>query len=182
MIGHVVGLALCFEYEQDLKRTNLNFAVAYVILVALPLLGLAGVLRRGRTLAAPVSVGGLWRIQASADHQVISACARSLALANASFTISQSGKNFIISFANSRISPASGTIEGTAIRARIVSVAEWAHEGGCNEGHSLMLTATVDSNIHPQFLAGMLSFANCEACAPVQFRGVREDEAKRTGR
>jgi hypothetical protein len=161
-----------------MKRTNLNFAVAYVVLVALPLLGLAGVLRSGRTLAAPVSVGGLWRIQANADKGVILPCGKSLEAADASFTISQSGRNFTLNFANSLVSSGSGSVEGTTIKASMLPAARWGTEAGCDEGRLLSLTATVDSIVNPQFLEAVLSADDCPACAPAHFHAVRENHAK----
>jgi hypothetical protein len=105
--------------EWQVKRKNLAFAVAYLILVVLPLLGIVAVLRNGRTLVAPVSVGGLWRIQANSDNVVLP-CGKPLAVADASFTISQSGKHFTLNFASSFMSSTSGAVEGNFISATIL--------------------------------------------------------------
>lgn len=48
-----------------MTHANRNFAFAYVLLVALPLFGLARVLRSERKFSAPMSVGGLWTIAAN---------------------------------------------------------------------------------------------------------------------
>lgn len=161
-----------------MKRTNLSFAVAYLVLVALPLVVLTGVLRSGRTLAAPVSVGGLWGIQANPDKVFALPCGKPLAAADANFTILQSGKNFTLNFANSTMSSMSGVVEGSAIKASILPAAGWAKAAGCNEGRSLTLTATVDSNVNAQFLSGTLLLDDCPACVPVQFHAVREEQGK----
>jgi hypothetical protein len=159
-----------------MKRTNLDFALAYVILVALPLLGLAGVLRSGRTLAAPVSVGGLWRIHANLGKTGVLPCGLSLATASESITISQSGSRFALRFSNSPMS-ASGAIEGTTIKASLMPTAGWQREAGCDDWRVLSLTASVNSSTNPRFLAGVLSVDGCPSCAPLHFHAVREERA-----
>lgn len=161
-----------------MKRTNLSFAIAYLVLVALPVMVLTGVLRSGRTLTAPVSVGGLWTIQANPDKVFTLPCGKSLAAADANFTILQSGKTFSLNFANSTMSSISGVVEGSGIKASILPAPEWAEATGCHERRSLTLTATVDSDINAQFLSGTLLFNDCSACVPVQFHAVREEQGK----
>src|SRR5208283_757233 len=46
-----------------MSRTNRNFVFAYTFLVILPLAGLAGILKTGRNLTAPVSIDGVWILQ-----------------------------------------------------------------------------------------------------------------------
>lgn len=163
-----------------MTHTNRNFAVAYVLLVALPLLGLAGVLRSGRNLSAPTSVGGLWKIRADAARLALLPCGKSIGTSDAGFTVSQSGRNFTLNLANVMTSSASGTIEGTTIRASIVPSGVWAREAGCG-GRVLSLTATANSPVNPQSLDGVLSVNDCPACTPVHIQAVREDQAKAKG-
>jgi hypothetical protein len=164
--------------EKQVKPTHLSFAGAYLLLVVLPLVVLTGVLRSGRTLAAPVSVGGLWVIQANADKVFALPCGKSLAAADANFTILQSGKNFSLNFANSTMSSMSGVVEGSAISANIMPVPGWAKTAGCNEGRSLTLTATVNSNVNAHILSGTLLLNDCPPCIPVQFQALREEQGK----
>jgi len=162
-------------------HTNRNFAVAYVLLVALPLLCLAGVLRSGRNLSAPTSVGGLWKVRADTARLALLPCGKSIGASDASFTVSQSGRNFTLNWANVMTSSASGTIEGTTIRANIVPSGVWAKETGCGGGRVLSLTATANSPVNPQSLDGVLSVNDCPACTPVHIQAVREDQAKAKG-
>lgn len=164
-----------------MKRKSLNFAVGYLILVALPVLVFVGVLRSGRTLVAPVSVGGLWRIQANGENVVVLPCGEPLVVADSNFTILQSGKNFTLNFDRSVMSSTSGTVEGTIIRATILPAAKWAKGTRCDLARVLTLTATVDSRVNAHFLAGVLSVGDCPACALVHFRAVREEQAKASG-
>lgn len=125
-----------------MKRKNLAFAVAYLTLVVLPVLAVVAVLRNGRTLVAPVSLGGLWRIQANGNNVLVLPCGKPLAVVDASFTISQSGKNFTLNFARSFMSSTSGSVEGTIISATILPLL--FHDGSNG----------IDNNIHDQPRAG----------------------------
>ena len=49
-----------------MAHSNRNFAVAYLFLVALPVLGLVGVLRSGRSLTAPLF---RWRIMEDSSRE-----------------------------------------------------------------------------------------------------------------
>jgi hypothetical protein len=62
-----------------MSHTNRNFVVAYTLLVGLPLLGLAGVLRSGRNITAPISIDGTWKIETQSSST--QACAKSIASA-----------------------------------------------------------------------------------------------------
>jgi hypothetical protein len=163
------------------KRTNASFAAAYLVLVALPLLGLAWVLRSGRTLAAPVSVGGLWRVQGDAGNAGLLPCGVFPAGGGTAFTISQSGRSFTLNVENSMMSSTWGAVEGTTLRADIVIGPKRAKQSGCDERHVLTFTATVDSGAHAKVLAGTLSVNDCSGCVPVSFRAVREERAGSRG-
>jgi len=161
-------------------QRNTKFVLAYLLLVILPAAGLAGVLRSGRNLTAPHAVGGLWKMQISPDSLAALPCGKSLKTAqDAGFTISQSGKNFTLNFPSSAISKASGTIEGTTVRASLFTT-EVANEG-CDAGLVLSLTATLDSKANQHSMAGVLIVNECPACAPVEFHALREEPAKSKG-
>lgn len=142
-----------------MSRTNRNFVVIYALFVALPLLGLGGVLKAGRKLTAPVSVDGVWNVQADARGLQSSPCSETLdALANQNLLISQSGTNFTLALAPAGKTAAitsgttgSGTIEGNTLRASLKSVPPTA--GGCATTE-LSLVAALDSTSVPKSLAG----------------------------
>jgi hypothetical protein len=162
-------------------RTNRNFAAAYIVLVALPVLVLAAVLRSERNLAAPIALGGQWRIQIDAAKLAALPCEKSLFTSEgAGFTVSQSGKNFTLNRVNSPMPGASGQIEGTAMKATILASAEGAQEAGCG-GRVLSLTAKVDPKENPLSLEGRLSVEDCSTCLPVEFRAIREGQARAKG-
>src|SRR5689334_875528 len=103
-----------------MAHNNKNFAIAYLFLVALPVVGLVGVLRSGRNLTAPTAIGGLWKVEHVNGALVTVTCGTSsspdqdLVLA-----ISQSGPNFTLKLANLPASSGVGAIVGTAVRADI---------------------------------------------------------------
>jgi hypothetical protein len=153
---------------------NKNFAVAYLILVIIPILGLAGVLRSGRDLIAPSAIGGRWKMQANAPSMASLPCAGSVAtMRGADFTISQSGRYLTLKFANS-VLPSTGLIEGTTIKVSISLSAKGVKEVGCSGEHVFSLIATLDSKANPNSMAGVLSVNDCAACSPAEFRAVRE--------
>ena len=152
------------------------------MLVALPVLGLVGVLRSGRDLVAPISVGGTWKIQADSTRLAALPCGAPLANGQDSgFTISQSGKNFTMNFTNSLMYVSSGEIQELSVKATILPSAAWAKTAGCGNGRVLSMTATLDPKASPRRLAGFLSVNDCPACVPAEFQAVAMDQAKAKG-
>jgi hypothetical protein len=152
-----------------------NFAAAYLILVIIPIVGLAGVLRSGSKLIAPSAIGGRWTMHANAPSLTAVPCAGSMAtMRDVDFTISQSGRYLTLRFANPVMSSASGFIEGTTIKVSIPLPAEGVKEVGCSGGHVFSMMATLDAKANPNSMAGLLSVKDCAACSPAEFRAVRE--------
>ncbi len=81
-----------------MTHTNRNFVLAYVFLVALPLLGFVGILKSGRGLSAPFSVDGIWKIESSLPYA--SPCSEFLffVFKLSALSISQSGKSLVVTF------------------------------------------------------------------------------------
>jgi hypothetical protein len=156
-----------------MSHTNRNFVVAYVLLVGLPLIGLAGVLKTGRGLTAPISVDGVWKIDADASRFAAQPCAKTASsLVNASFVISQSGKSLVLTFNNASKTVTSGAIEGKTLTASIVPARD-SGDTGCGD-QPLALTATVDPKTEPKSLTGMLSVNGCASCTPLEFHALRQ--------
>jgi len=162
--------------EQPVKPANKNFAIAYLILVIIPVLGLAGVLRSGRKLVAPTAIAGRWQMQVNAPALAALPCAGSVTtLRDVGFTISQSGRYFTLSFANSVMPSTSGFIEGATIQVSILPPAEAVKKAGCSGGHVFSLIATLDSKADPSFMTGFLAVNDCVTCAPAEFRAFRKN-------
>ncbi len=163
-----------------MSHNNRNFAIAYILLVALPVLGLVGVLKRGRSLSAPISVDGVWKLQADSSRLAATPCGKSLAsITNTAIIISQSGRNFTLSVANSSKSTGAGVIEGNTLKITFSLTDAVFGEMGCRGGHALSLTATVDPKADPRSLDGMLSVNGCSSCTPVEIHGLRQASAEK---
>jgi hypothetical protein len=163
-----------------MSHVHRNFILAYALLVALPVVGLIGVLKSGRRLSAPISVDGVWQLQADPARLAAVPCGQLLADTPA-LTISQSGRNFTLSVSNSLKSAASGVIEGTTLKASLMPSSAWSAEGGCGDNRELSLVATVDPTAAPRTLVGVLSVNDCPSCASVAFRAVRQAPPTKKG-
>jgi hypothetical protein len=168
-----------------MSHTSRNFVVAYVLLVGLPLLGLAGVLKSGRSLVAPISVDGVWKIESDADHlgsqSTLQSCDRTVAaLAAGSIGISQSGKSLVLTFNNGSKAVASGRLEGKSISASLAPAQDTSSENSCGD-QPITLAATINPLVEPRSLIGVLSVNGCASCVPFQFRAVRQPRAPSGG-
>lgn len=159
-----------------MNGVNRNFIIYYSLLVGLPVLGLFGILKAGHNLAAPVSVGGDWSFEIAAEGVAESPCLRSVfASREGLVSISQSGKRLALVLDDKFKTTASGVIEGDAIRLSAPSL-----PGGpadCGGNFSLLLTATADRDAEPKVMTGLISFNECPACSPVEFRAIRQPRA-----
>ena len=158
-----------------MTSSNRSFALAYIVLVALPLFGLAGVLRSGRSLVAPLSVSGIWKISARQDQFSANTCTKLFAGPNAAFSISQSGKMFVLNFPNSDLPSMSGRVEGSTITADLAAPS--AADPVCAI-RPVSLTASIDASTTPRSMQGILRVENCSNCAPAEFRAILDEQPK----
>ena len=164
-----------------MSRTNRNFVFAYAFLVILPLVGLAGILKSGRTLTAPVSIDGLWTLQIDPAQLNALPCGKVLAaMPEKGIAISQSGKSFVLSLPGAPKVSASGTLDGTTLRATLTST-ESSSETSCTGAHQLSLLATVERRADASFLQGALSVPNCLTCSSVAFHAEHQTAATPKG-
>ncbi len=157
-----------------MSHRSRNFVVAYILLVGLPLLGLAGVLRSGRSLTAPISVDGVWKIEADGGRLATLACDQSLSFSSSSVVISQSGKSLVLTFNDSSKTVSSGVLEGKNLKASVVLGRDSSSKSGCGDDQALTLTARVDPSREPRSMTGLLSVKACTSCVPVEFHAVRQ--------
>jgi hypothetical protein len=152
--------------------------LAYIFLVALPILGLVAILKSGRTLAAPFSVDGSWKIDSGASLPSTSPSSPSpcgdflSSVSSTPLSISQSGKSLVVILSGAKT--ATGTLDGTTIRAQFSGADKDKSEAAQCGGDGLTLTATLDPHAEPRTLSGMLSVDGCASCAPIEFRAVRQ--------
>ena len=140
--------------------------------MALPVLGLVGVLKSGRTLSAPFSVDGAWKTEAGAGSLSSSPCGAFLSsVLNAPISISQSGKTLVVAVSGGARTT-TGTIEGKIIKAEFPAANRPA-TAECGD-RGLALTATLDPTAEPRTLNGTLVVEGCGSCAPMEFRVIRQ--------
>jgi len=150
------------------SRTGRTFFVAYTLLVGLPLLGLIGVLKIGRSLKAPISVDGVWTFQINSA----SLCMGSQSEFEPVMLISQSGPYLQLRSQGAPTLSGSGVIDGKKLRAILPGSS--ADANGCGTNRGLSLVANVDPDSQPRQLNGSIQFADCRACSPIAFRALKQ--------
>ena len=161
------------QEENAIAHSNRNFVLAYIFLVALPVVGLVGILKSGRSLSAPFSVDGVWKIESG--NLPASPCGSFFSsVSNSPLSISQSGKSLVVTLSGGT-KATTGTLEGKTINAQFSGAADTAR---CGDG-ALNLSATLDPAAEPRTLSGTISVEGCgsSSCAPMEFRAVRQPRA-----
>jgi len=158
-----------------MSSTNRRFVVAYILLVGLPLAGLAGVLKAGRHLAAPIAIDGSWKLEAEASHPA-SPCDQAIAsLLSSNLIVSQSGRSLELTLGTAPKIEFLGQLEGNNIGGSMTAAS------GCGDDQPVILAASIDPKSEPKSLAGTLSVGNCTSCTRVEFRAVRQQKAQSGG-
>jgi hypothetical protein len=164
-----------------MSGSNRNFAIAYAFLVILPLVGLAGILRAGRSVTAPISIDGLWTIRVDSAQINSLPCGKLLgAVPEKTIAITQSGRSFVLSFPGGPKVEGSGTLDGTNLNASVKWPMESA-DSSCTSGSQLAVLAQLDRKTDATSLTGTLSAPTCPSCAPVEFRAERQVQAAPKG-
>ena len=170
-----LGVAAVQRGRNAISHTNRNFVIAYIFLVILPVLGLVGILKGGRTLSAPYSVDGSWKIESSLPSA--SPCGNlPLPVSNTPLSISQSGKTLVVTLGGGT-KTTTGTLDGKIIKAQFPEVTGTDKPAGaCGDGR-LTLTATLDPLAEPRTMSGTLSVEGCASCAPIEFHAARQPKS-----
>jgi hypothetical protein len=152
---------------------NPRLIVAYILLVGLPLGALTTILRAGRQLTAPISMGGAWHLNADFHPMASTACGDFLAgIGQPFFKISQSGEALVFVFNDSEKPEIAGRIHATS-----VTMGSGALEDGtppCTDAHALYLKAGIRKQGEERFLTGLLGINNCAKCPSIPFTAIRE--------
>ena len=160
--------------EGQMSGSNRNFVPAYAFLVILPLVGLAGILKAGHSVTAPVSIDGLWTLHVDSGQIDSLPCGKVLAaVPKKTIAIVQSGRNFVLSFPSGPKVTASGTLDGTRLNASLKWPAE-SSDRNCAGGSPLVVSAKLDRKTDATLLTGTLFAFNCPSCAPVGFHAERQ--------
>jgi len=157
-----------------ISPTNRNFIVAYILLVGVPLLGLAGVLKAGHALTAPISIDGSWTLATSP------ATGFGQTLQNSVLTISQSGNGLVVSINGGLNTTGAGTLAGATVDAALPLPATAAYQ--CGNDATLALNAAIDSKAEPKTMLGTISVKGCASNADLSYRAVRQSHSKKEAR
>jgi len=156
-----------------MSHTNRNFVIAYVLLVGLPLAGLAGVLKSGHSIKAPVAIDGTWNVDSTSLHTAGQSCDKAVsALAASSFLISQSGRNLTLTLQNANKTSGDGSLDGTSLNVPL-AVTD-SQMPACAAGQALVLTGTIQADTDRRSMSGLMWVADCPACATMRFHAVRQ--------
>jgi hypothetical protein len=145
----------------------------YFLLVGLPVAGVFGLLRIGRGLQPPASVGGKWQVEASAITPRSNECGRT-PLTVESLSISQSGRWLLVALNDQRSFMLSGEIDREAVTAELDT---W--EQGVSRQIELptILRAVIDrgngqgSGAHR--MVGVFAIEGCPSRSEISFTAVR---------
>ncbi len=147
-----------------------------MFLVGLPLLCLAGVLKSGRNLIAPISIDGTWKIEADLVSVGNRSCANAVSsILTSPLVISQSGPNLVVSSAKAKTASA-GTINGINVKASLVPA-----DVACSSDQTLTLVAVVNPKADPRSLSGQLTASDCVPCAPIAFHATKQPKPQAAG-
>jgi len=160
-----------------LSRKNRNFVIAYILLVGLPIAGLLGVLKHGRSLTAPVSVDGNWQLQGNLPELAALPCGISSPASDEPvLSISQSGRNFELNLPNGFRTETSGMIDGTTLKATLTPAVQ-PRALGCGKDRAVTLIASLNPDAQPKTLEGTIAVDGCPTCTPIKFVAVRQKPA-----
>ena len=131
----------------------------YFMMIGLSILGILGILQFGKSLEAPASVGGVWSVQWADLAPAISACPSiAFGAESAELTVSQSGKELLITFRDANHTTFLGRLQGLTIEAR------------AKHNPDLYLQATVDRQAEPDQLQGRLASSQCASATSLSGR------------
>jgi hypothetical protein len=143
--------------------------VLYPLLVGVPALGVAGVLRAGARLQAPPAIGGAWSVEAAA-RPADTACASRYAPAE--LRVSQSGVHLTLTWGKA-------TLRGRIADGALTAV-EARDGGGCADG-PLRIDVPLSRERRPGTLRGTVSVEGCADCPRVPFDATRKAPAPTRG-
>jgi hypothetical protein len=131
---------------------------AYLLLVGVPVMGLLGILEAGRSIPAPLAIGGEWTLEFDpAAH-----CANGpAALRQPAWNITQSGTEALITLNDGHATTLEATVDGASLSAKSPAAG---------------IAASIAGKPGARTLTGQMNF---DGCAPVAFRAVRQAPKRR---
>lgn len=140
-------------------------AILYLGLVGLPALGVGVIIRTGRDLTPPISVGGRWAVSAApaAGADIPELASPPGTPGQHPLVIVQSGVRLDVSLGEHGLATPTGHLDGDHLQATLATGGE----------AKVALSATVTRDGVERQLAGELRRVDCESCPPVPFTAAR---------
>jgi len=155
-----------------LPMSRYRVVIAYLCLVGVPLLGLAGLMRAGQRLVAPASIGGAWNVEVDFSTIGATRCAALLSSVKQPFlTVAQSGASFVATLNDQERTTLPGVLQDRTVTMGDSSGPPDANAANC--ARAIYFDATVHTQSEPRIIAGTLGI-RCPGCGSVPFRAVRQ--------
>lgn len=147
-----------------------RFAIGYVLLVGLPLLGLLGGLRLGRNIAAPIPVDGVWNVTAAmrGTDECMQRLQHDLTL-----IIAQSGKYLLISTSFDPSNRVDGELIGEQLMAASLHLNFDNNDNRKCRNSTFSLSAKLNAS-RPLAMTGELTADGCSMCRPLRFTAAKQ--------
>ena len=154
---------------------RINPILLYLSLVVFPVAGVFGIVRLGKRLRAPVSVGGVWRVDLSPRAPLTPACdGLDVSSHPLILTVSQSGPHLILTFGEDKRVELVGAIDGEVVSGKSSAPTTAMNREGRSPIH---MQAVVERQSESDRLHGVLTFPNCAAHSELSFTATRERQA-----
>jgi hypothetical protein len=147
----------------------------YITLVGVPLVGLLGILRVGETLDVPVSIGGIWSVDASTAQGVQRSCTPiELPHERPEMTVFQSGRHVQLQFNDIARTSLTGRLHARTLTVRQVLPSEAKVENICGAAMPAVLHVQLQRGTgEADQLSGSWRMPECDVCSPLPFRALR---------
>lgn len=156
------------------SASNQRFALAYVLLVLLPVFALGAVLSVAPHQVAPASIQGGWTFHPKRDRLPQSSCGGAVPSDPARLRIEQSGRNVVLRWEGVPDLVATGTLQGKQLSAQIGRI-----PGNCAAASPVLMTAHVEIGPEGRRISGSFRPQECDSCDPALFDAVQEDQPSR---
>ena len=139
--------------------------LAYLLLVGLPVLLMLGTLHFGRSMAAPLSIGGSWALTLDPDAHLDGCDGWHADPGSLTAELLQSGHTVAIGLNDAWRTVLNGTLSYN----RLIGTSAPLRMAGCRE-MGLAIDANVINGIAGRAIAGRFMLAGCPECGSIPFR------------
>jgi hypothetical protein len=165
MTGRLTSGFDTFEFQGAGHVVRSRIVLGYIFLVGFPVLLMLGTLHLGKSLTAPLSVGGLWSLTMEPGAH-LSGCDELLPKGSElTAELSQSGTTVAVTLNNGQRT----VVNSTLASSRLTGASAPLRLTGC-QSKALAMEADVVSASGGRALAGRFALAGCPSCGSIPFR------------